>query len=86
MKIDVDVIGIANLKVSLPFDEFRQQVELYSRQSTESGDTRATASDTKYAAGERGVHPAEYRFAPVFDDPACQKPYRIEARKVQFAN
>jgi hypothetical protein len=61
-------------------------VEIWSSQRLMGGnDNRAPPKATDHTAGNGAGNEEKYNFAPIFENPACERPDRVAARKVQLA-
>lgn len=84
-KVSIDSIDSAHVKLSQPFKDFQQQLEMFHDQPTEEKDNCAPPKATNQVAGHEVDHLKKYIFAPVFQSPECEMPDRVAARKVWFA-
>ncbi|OSS48355.1 hypothetical protein B5807_07664 [Epicoccum nigrum] len=80
-KVSIDSIDSAHVKLSQPFKDFQQQLEMFHDQPTEEKDNCAPPKATNQVAGHEVDYLKKYIFAPVFQSPECEMPDRVAARK-----
>lgn len=79
IKVGIDAIDNAKIKLSLPFNDFHEKVQAQQNQNASPKDSGTGVNPTHpYSIGGR-----EDILIPVFDDPTCKREDRVKARRVQ---